>query len=201
MEMSGKTLQRMEDHLDHLCLLIEQVWYCMTQVTFGDFEDERPCLRFLSKRKKMNLPVHGTFPEEEQEQTGFQFQVERRPFGLYLIAEKGTLLSKTPPATIREKCSLHLSTKKLFFATDRPLQKTTTHQNEVLWGPVPVDTSTNSHTQGSGIRGQKDGSGIRTPAPQLVLLFMEVMELSGHEGFLEEVRYHGEGFESLEPPG
>lgn len=36
----------------------------------------------------MNLPVHGTFPEEEQERTGFQFQVERRPFGLYLIIEK-----------------------------------------------------------------------------------------------------------------
>lgn len=41
------------------------------------------------------------------------------------------------------------------------------------------------------------GSCIRTPDPQLVLLFMEVQELSGNEGFLEEVRCHGEGFESL----
>ena len=43
----------------------------------------------------MNLPVDGTFPKKEQEQTRFQFQVECRPFGLYLIAEKGTFLSRT----------------------------------------------------------------------------------------------------------
>lgn len=49
----------------------------------------------------MNLPVDGTFPEKEQEQTGFQFQVEHRPFGLYFIAEKGTFLSRTPPITIQ----------------------------------------------------------------------------------------------------
>lgn len=49
----------------------------------------------------MNLPVDGTFPEKKQEQTRFQFQVECRPFGLYLIEEKRTFLSRTQAITIQ----------------------------------------------------------------------------------------------------
>lgn len=60
----------------------------------------RLCLRFLQNRN-MNLPVDGTFPEKKQEQTRFQFQVECRPFGLYLIEEKRTFLSRTQAITIQ----------------------------------------------------------------------------------------------------